>query len=135
MKTSNVPPLPILCSGETLCDEKAPIILERMDFPDPVIKIAIEPKSKVGTLRVPHLLGCVACTKSRGAKHMQQQADGDKIVRPRHTYGRHRPKDGRWCQQDISCNLQLQTALVGCSVRSLSADSCRRVTLRRWVWV
>lgn len=33
--------------GETLCDEKNPIILERMDFPDPVIKIAIEPKSKV----------------------------------------------------------------------------------------
>ena len=33
-------------TGETLCDEKAPIILERMDFPDPVIKIAIEPKSK-----------------------------------------------------------------------------------------
>jgi len=33
-------------TGETLCDEKNPIILERMDFPDPVIKIAIEPKSK-----------------------------------------------------------------------------------------
>ena len=33
-------------TGETLCDEKAPIILERMEFPDPVIKIAIEPKSK-----------------------------------------------------------------------------------------
>lgn len=33
-------------TGETLCDEKHPIILERMDFPDPVIKIAIEPKSK-----------------------------------------------------------------------------------------
>jgi elongation factor G len=33
-------------TGETLCDEKAPIVLERMDFPDPVIKIAIEPKSK-----------------------------------------------------------------------------------------
>ena len=33
-------------TGDTLCDEKAPIILERMEFPDPVIKIAIEPKSK-----------------------------------------------------------------------------------------
>ncbi|KAK9819785.1 hypothetical protein WJX72_002321 [[Myrmecia] bisecta] len=33
-------------TGETLCDEKHPILLERMDFPDPVIKIAIEPKSK-----------------------------------------------------------------------------------------
>ncbi len=38
-------------TGETLCDEKAPIILERMDFPDPVIKIAIEPKSKVRAIR------------------------------------------------------------------------------------
>eukprot|EP00803_Ostreobium_quekettii_P004353 evm.model.scf_1377.1 EVM.evm.TU.scf_1377.1 scf_1377:638-5686(-) len=33
-------------TGDTLCDETAPIILERMEFPDPVIKIAIEPKSK-----------------------------------------------------------------------------------------
>jgi hypothetical protein len=33
-------------TGDTLCDEKNPVILERMDFPDPVIKIAIEPKSK-----------------------------------------------------------------------------------------
>ncbi|MGA8943422.1 MAG: elongation factor G [Thermoactinomyces sp.] len=33
-------------TGETLCDEKNPIILESMDFPEPVIEIAIEPKSK-----------------------------------------------------------------------------------------
>jgi elongation factor G len=33
-------------TGETLCSEKAPIVLEKMDFPDPVIKIAIEPKTK-----------------------------------------------------------------------------------------
>jgi len=33
-------------TGETLCAEDAPIILERMDFPDPVIKISIEPKTK-----------------------------------------------------------------------------------------
>lgn len=33
-------------TGDTLCDGKDPIILERMEFPDPVIKIAIEPKSK-----------------------------------------------------------------------------------------
>eukprot|EP01025_Chloroclados_australasicus_P065154 TRINITY_DN883_c0_g1_i1.p1 TRINITY_DN883_c0_g1~~TRINITY_DN883_c0_g1_i1.p1 ORF type:complete len:768 (-),score=132.30 TRINITY_DN883_c0_g1_i1:339-2642(-) len=33
-------------TGETLCSEKNPIILEKMDFPDPVIKIAIEPKTK-----------------------------------------------------------------------------------------
>ena len=33
-------------TGETLCDEKAPIILEKMNFPDPVISVAIEPKTK-----------------------------------------------------------------------------------------
>ena len=33
-------------TGDTLCDAKSPVILERMEFPDPVIEIAIEPKSK-----------------------------------------------------------------------------------------
>lgn len=35
-------------TGDTLCDEDNPIILESMDFPDPVIEIAIEPKTKAG---------------------------------------------------------------------------------------
>ena len=35
-------------TGETLCDEKHPIILESMDFPEPVIRVAIEPKTKAG---------------------------------------------------------------------------------------
>ncbi len=35
-------------TGDTLCDEKAPIILESMEFPDPVIQVAIEPKTKAG---------------------------------------------------------------------------------------
>lgn len=33
-------------TGETLCDDKAPIILERMEFPEPVIHVAVEPKTK-----------------------------------------------------------------------------------------
>ena len=33
-------------TGDTLCDEKAEVILESMEFPDPVIEVAIEPKSK-----------------------------------------------------------------------------------------
>ena len=33
-------------TGDTLCDDKAPIILESMDFPEPVIEVAIEPKSR-----------------------------------------------------------------------------------------
>ena len=35
-------------TGETLCDEKNPIILESMNFPEPVIRVAIEPKTKAG---------------------------------------------------------------------------------------
>ena len=35
-------------TGDTLCDEKAPIILDSMEFPDPVIRVAIEPKTKAG---------------------------------------------------------------------------------------
>ena len=33
-------------TGDTLCDDKAPIILESMEFPEPVISVAIEPKTK-----------------------------------------------------------------------------------------
>ena len=35
-------------TGDTLCDDKAPIILESMEFPEPVIRVAIEPKTKAG---------------------------------------------------------------------------------------
>ena len=35
-------------TGDTLCDEKFPVILESMDFPEPVINLAIEPKTKAG---------------------------------------------------------------------------------------
>ena len=40
--------LKITATGDTLCDEKNPVILESMDFPEPVINVAIEPKTKVG---------------------------------------------------------------------------------------
>ena len=35
-------------TGDTLCDENHPIVLEKMEFPDPVIQVAIEPKTKQG---------------------------------------------------------------------------------------
>ncbi|MBE5743028.1 MAG: elongation factor G, partial [Clostridiales bacterium] len=35
-------------TGDTLCDDKHPIVLEQMEFPEPVIKVAIEPKTKAG---------------------------------------------------------------------------------------
>jgi elongation factor G len=40
--------LKITATGDTLCDEKHPVILESMEFPEPVINVAIEPKTKVG---------------------------------------------------------------------------------------
>ena len=35
-------------TGDTICDEKHPVILESMEFPEPVIELAIEPKTKAG---------------------------------------------------------------------------------------
>ncbi len=40
--------LKITTTGDTLCDEKHPVILESMEFPEPVIQLAIEPKTKAG---------------------------------------------------------------------------------------
>ncbi|KIR02739.1 Translation elongation factor G [Lachnospiraceae bacterium TWA4] len=40
--------LKITTTGDTICDEKAPVILESMEFPEPVISVAIEPKTKAG---------------------------------------------------------------------------------------
>ena len=47
-------------TGDTLCDEKAPIILERMEFPDPVISVAIEPKTKADQDKLSQGLGKLA---------------------------------------------------------------------------
>ncbi|MDA8083191.1 MAG: elongation factor G [Nitrospiraceae bacterium] len=44
-------------TGDTLCDEKSPIILEAMEFPDPVIQVAIEPKTKVDQEKLGQSLG------------------------------------------------------------------------------
>ena len=40
--------LKLTTTGDTLCDEKHPLLLESMEFPDPVIQVAIEPKTKAG---------------------------------------------------------------------------------------
>jgi elongation factor G len=44
-------------TGDTLCDEKKPVILEAMEFPEPVISVAIEPKTKVDQERLGQSLG------------------------------------------------------------------------------
>ena len=47
-------------TGDTLCDEKHPIILEAMDFPDPVISIAVEPKTKADQEKMANALAKLA---------------------------------------------------------------------------
>ena len=47
-------------TGDTLCDEKHPVILESMEFPEPVIDIAIEPKTKVGQTKMIEALAKLA---------------------------------------------------------------------------
>ena len=47
-------------TGDTLCDEKNQIILESMEFPDPVIRVAIEPKTKAGQEKMAIALGKLA---------------------------------------------------------------------------
>ena len=44
-------------TGDTICDEKHPVVLESMDFPEPVISLAIEPKTKVDQEKLGHGLG------------------------------------------------------------------------------
>ena len=47
-------------TGDTLCDQNAPIILERMEFPEPVISIAVEPKTKADQEKMGLALGRLA---------------------------------------------------------------------------
>ncbi|MGI6743562.1 MAG: elongation factor G [Eubacteriales bacterium] len=47
-------------TGDTFCDEKSPIVLESMVFPEPVIRVAIEPKTKAGQEKMDVALGKLA---------------------------------------------------------------------------
>ncbi len=47
-------------TGDTLCDPSAPIVLERIEFPEPVIEIAVEPKTKADQERMGSALGRLA---------------------------------------------------------------------------
>ena len=47
-------------TGDTLCDEAHPIVLEQMEFPEPVIRVAIEPKTKQGQEKMSIALGKLA---------------------------------------------------------------------------
>ena len=47
-------------TGDTLCDEKHPVVLEKMEFPNPVIQVAIEPKTKAGQEKMTYALSRLA---------------------------------------------------------------------------
>ncbi len=47
-------------TGDTLCDENAPLVLEKMEFPEPVIRVAIEPKTRAGQERMTDALAKLA---------------------------------------------------------------------------
>ncbi len=49
--------LKTVTTGDTICDEKKPVVLESMDFPEPVISLAIEPKTKVDQEKLGQGLG------------------------------------------------------------------------------
>ena len=52
--------LKVTATGDTLCDEAHPVILESMEFPEPVIELAIEPKTKVGQGKMAEALAKLA---------------------------------------------------------------------------
>ena len=57
-------------TGDTLCDPSAPVILESMEFPEPVIDIAIEPKDKANSEKMGIALAKLA-EKIQHSKHIQ----------------------------------------------------------------
>ena len=66
-------------TGDTLCDENKPIILEKMEFPDPVIQIAIEPKTKAGQEKMGFALAKLA-EEDPSFKTYTDQETGQTII-------------------------------------------------------
>ena len=69
-------------TGDTLCDEQHPVILESMEFPEPVIELAIEPKTKASQGKLGESLAKLAeedptfremCIRDRGRKLLQDR--------------------------------------------------------------
>ena len=66
-------------TGDTLCDEEHPVILESMEFPDPVIELAIEPKSKAGQGKLSEALAKLAEEDPTFRAHTDQET-GQTII-------------------------------------------------------
>ena len=66
-------------TGDTICDEQHPVILESMEFPDPVIELAIEPKTKAGQGKMAEALAKVAEEDPTFRAHTDQET-GQTII-------------------------------------------------------
>jgi len=66
-------------TGDTLCDEKAPVILERMEFPEPVISVAIEPRTKADQDKLGVGLGKLAAEDPSFRAHTDEES-GQTII-------------------------------------------------------
>ncbi len=66
-------------TGDTLCDQKHPIILERMQFPEPVISVAIEPKTKVDQTRLGEALSKLS-TEDPSFRTFTDEETGQTII-------------------------------------------------------
>lgn len=65
-------------TGETLCDPDKPIVLERMDFPEPVIKVAIEPKTKADVDKMS--MGLVKLAQEDPSFHFSRDEESNQTV-------------------------------------------------------
>ena len=67
-------------TGDTLCDEKYPIILESMNFPEPVIRVAIEPKTKAGQEKMGIALAKLAEEDPTFKTYTDEETDRKSVV-------------------------------------------------------
>jgi len=71
--------LKIAVTGDTLCDEKHPIVLERMEFPEPVISVSVEPRTKVEQQKLGDALQKLATEDPSFRAHTDQES-GQTII-------------------------------------------------------
>ena len=71
--------LKITTTGDTICDEQHPVILESMEFPEPVIELAIEPKTKAGQQKMGEALAKLAEEDPTFRQHTDQET-GQTII-------------------------------------------------------
>ena len=69
----------ITTTGDTICDEQHPVILESMEFPEPVIELAIEPKTKAGQGKLGEALAKLAEEDPTFRAHTDQET-GQAII-------------------------------------------------------